>query len=59
MTGDFPLEEDAFHLGTATNVVNDHETLIGSLSIDDNTDMGHTSTQIPCDEVAWVVIPRK
>src|ERR1700731_4614621 len=53
------MEKNIFHLRSLANVVNDHvASATGRLLIDDDTDVGSATTQIPSAQVAWCVISR-
>ena len=59
MPRDFPVEQDVLHLGASADVVDDHITLIVANSVDDNTNVGDASSQIPGDEISRLIVMGK
>src|SRR5258708_22847811 len=57
MPGNFPIEEDIFHPRALSNIVHDHvASSLRGLPIDNNSNMRHSSTQIPSDKVPRRVV---
>src|SRR5215469_10604533 len=59
VSGDFPAEQDILHIRTCADVVNDQVTTsLGSLTVDDHSNVRNISAQVPGDKITGRVILR-
>jgi len=57
MTRNFPIEQNVLHSWACSDIVNDHvPASFGRLSVDDDSDVRYSCTQIPGDEIPRAVV---